>query len=447
MPFDRLQPYNDLPLLPPAVELETKAVLKEAIEANRMLANLRGLAAQIPNQGVLINSIVLQEARLSSEIENIVTTNDELYRADAHADGTTDAHTKEVLRYREALKFGFDALKNRPLTTNLFVDMVRIIKQQDIGVRRTVGTALKDAAGEVVYTPPVGEALLRDKLTNLEQFIHADDGLDPLVKMAVQHYQFEAIHPFDDGNGRTGRILNLLYLVQAGLLDIPVLFLSRYIMANKAAYYAGLRAVTEQQAWEPWLLYMLRGVTSTAQQTFEQVTRIRGLMEEVRARVQRDAPGIYSKDLIEVIFRHPYTKIQFLVDAGLAKRQTASTYLQTLAGLGVLSPRKMGREMYYINDALFAELGDGHGDARLKAHIQRLKANFADTADIQYRARRLTEDMAVALQAKLLLEAGNATVSDAFIASRLEGRGRVYGTLPRGVDVEALLARSTPNLL
>jgi Fic family protein len=312
MPFDRLQPYNDLPLLPPAVELETKAVLKEAIEANRVLANLRGLAAQIPNQGVLINSIVLQEARLSSEIENIVTTNDELYRADAHADGPTDAHTKEVLRYREALRFGFEAMRTRPLTTNLFVDMVRIIKQQDIGVRRTTGTALKDAMGEVVYTPPVGEALLRDKLGNLEQFLHADDGLDPLVKMAVLHYQFEAIHPFDDGNGRTGRILNLLY--------------------------------------------MLRGVTSTAQQTFEQVTRIRALMETVRAQVQRDAPGIYSKDLIEVIFRHPYTKIQFLVDAGLAKRQTASSYLQTLAGLGVLSPRKIGREMYYINDALFAEL-------------------------------------------------------------------------------------------
>lgn len=208
----------------------------------------------------------------------------------------------------------------------------------------------------MVYTPPVGEALLRDKLTNLEQFIHADDGLDPLVKMAVQHYQFEAIHPFDDGNGRTGRILNLLYLVQAGLLDIPVLFLSRYIMANKAACYAGLRAVTEQQAWESWLLFMLRGVTSTAKQTFEQVTRIRTLMDEVRAQVQRDAPGIDSKDLIEVIFRHSYTKIQFLVDAGLAKRQTASTYLQTLAALGVLSPRKMGRERYYINDALFAEL-------------------------------------------------------------------------------------------
>lgn len=357
MPFDRLRPYNELPLLPPAVELETKAVLKEAIEANRMLANLRGLAAQIPNQSVLISSIVLQEARLSSEIENIVTTNDELYRADAYANGQTDAHTKEVLRYREALKFGFEALKNRPLTANLFVDMVRIIKQQNIDVRRTVGTALKDATGEVVYTPPVGETLLRDKLSNLEQFIHSDaDGLDPLVKMAVLHYQFEAIHPFSDGNGRTGRILNLLYLVHAGLLDMPVLFLSRYILANKAAYYAGLREVTEQQAWEPWLVYMLRAVSSTARQAFEQVSRIRTLMEDVRARVQRDAAGIYSKDLIEMIFRHPYTKIQFLVDAGLAKRQTASTYLQTLAELGVLSRRKLGREIYYINEALFAEL-------------------------------------------------------------------------------------------
>lgn len=208
----------------------------------------------------------------------------------------------------------------------------------------------------MVYTPPVGEAVIRDKLGNLEQFIHAEEGLDPLVKMAVMHYQFEAIHPFDDGNGRTGRILNLLYLVQADLLDIPVLFLSRYIMANKPDYYALLRGVTERQEWEPWLLYMLRAVASTAQQTFDQVTRIRALMEQVRQQVQQAAPGVYSKDLIEVIFRHPYTKIQFLVDAGLAKRQTASTYLQTLAELGVLRPVKQGREMYYINDALFAEL-------------------------------------------------------------------------------------------
>lgn len=356
MPFDRNQPYNDLPLLPPVVELESKAVLKQAIAANRVLANLRGLAAQIPNQGVLINSIVLQEARLSSEIENIVTTNDELYRADADADGKTDPHTKEVLRYRQALNFGFRELRERPLSTNLFIDIVRTIKQVDLGVRRVPNTALKNALNEVVYTPPVGEAVIREKLTNLEQFIHAQDDLDPLVKMAVMHYQFEAIHPFEDGNGRTGRILNLLYLVEQGLLDIPVLFLSRYIIANKAGYYEGLRGVTEQQDWESWILYMLRAVESTAQQTFDQVTRIRLLMEQVREQVQQQAPGIYSKDLIEAIFQHPYTKIQFLVDANIAKRQTASSYLQTLAGLGVLRSSKQGREMYYINDALFSEL-------------------------------------------------------------------------------------------
>lgn len=358
MPFDRSQPYNDLPLLPPAVELESKAVLKQAIAANRALANLRGLAAQIPNQGVLINSIVLQEARLSSEIENIVTTNDELYRADADADtdGRADPHTKEVLRYRQALNFGFAQLKQRPLCANLFIDIVRTIKQVDFGVRKVPGVALKNSMNEVVYTPPVGEAVIREKLANLERFIHAQDDLDPLVKMAVMHYQFEAIHPFEDGNGRTGRIVNLLYLVEQGLLDIPVLFLSRYIIANKPGYYEGLRGVTEMQDWESWILYMLRAVESTAQQTFEQVTRIRVLMDQVREQVQQQAPGIYSKDLVEAIFQHPYTKIQFLVDANIAKRQTASSYLQTLAGLGVLRASKQGREMYYINDALFSEL-------------------------------------------------------------------------------------------
>jgi Fic family protein len=356
MPFDRHQPYNDLPLLPPAIELETKAVLKQAITANRVLANLRGLAAQIPNQSVLIISIVLQEARLSSEIENIVTTDDELYRADAAADGKTDAHTKEVLRYREALNHGFNAIKTRPLSTNLFVEIVQIIKQRDFDVRAVPGVVLKNDAGDVVYTPPAGAAVIRDKLSNLEKFIHAEDDLDPLIKMAVMHYQFEAIHPFPDGNGRAGRILNLLYLVDKGLLDIPVLFLSRFIMANKVGYYQGLRGVTEHDHWENWVLYMLRAVESTAQQTFDQVSRIRAVMERVREKVQREAAGVYSKDLIEIIFRQPYTKIQFLVDAGIAKRQTASVYLQTLANLGVLRESKQGREKYYINDALFSEL-------------------------------------------------------------------------------------------
>lgn len=356
MPLNSHQPYNELPLLPPAIELETKAVLKQAISANRVLANLRGLAAKIPNQGLLINSIVLQEARLSSEIENIVTTNDELYRAAADPDGKTDPHTKEVLRYREALTFGFKALKDRPLNTNLFIELVRFIKLVDIGIRAIPGTSLKNELGEVVYTPPVGEKVIRDKLSNLEQFIHANDGLDPLVKMAVMHYQFEAIHPFPDGNGRTGRILNLLYLVEQGLLDVPMLFLSRYIIAHRADYYRGLRRVTEEQDWENWLLFMLRAVEVTAQQTYDQVVRILDLMESTRERVQREAEGVYSKDLIEVIFQQPYTKIAFVVDAGIAKRQTASRYLQVLAELGVLREMPIGREKYYINDALFAEL-------------------------------------------------------------------------------------------
>ncbi|QRF57118.1 Fic family protein [Variovorax sp. UC122_21] len=356
MAFDRLQPFNALPLLPPAIELESKAVLKQAISANRVLANLRGLAAQIPNQDVLISSIVLQEARLSSEIENIVTTNDELYRADADADGKADAHTKEVLRYREALYLGLEALKTRPLATNLFIEIAQRIKQIEFGVRAIPGTALKNNVGEVIYTPPVGEAVIREKLANLEGFIHGDDDLDPLLKMAVMHYQFEAIHPFADGNGRTGRILNLLFLVDKGLLDSPVLFLSRYFIANRAGYYDGLRRVTESRDWENWLLFMLRAVESTAQQTFDQVMRIRALMERVRERVQREAPNVYSKDLIEVIFRHPYTKIQFVVDAGIAKRQTASGYLQVLARLGVLRESRHGREKYYVNDALFDEL-------------------------------------------------------------------------------------------
>lgn len=356
MAFDRLQPFNALPLLPPAIELESKAVLKQAISANRVLANLRGLAAQIPNQDVLISSIVLQEARLSSEIENIVTTNDELYRADADADGKADAHTKEVLRYREALYLGLEALKTRPLATNLFIEIAQRIKQIEFGVRAIPGTALKNNVGEVIYTPPVGEAVIREKLANLEGFIHGDDDLDPLLKMAVMHYQFEAIHPFADGNGRTGRILNLLFLVDKGLLDSPVLFLSRYFIANRAGYYDGLRRVTESRDWENWLLFMLRAVESTAQQTFDQVMRIRALMERVRERVQREAPNVYSKDLVEVIFRHPYTKIQFVVDAGIAKRQTASGYLQVLARLGVLRESRHGREKYYVNDALFDEL-------------------------------------------------------------------------------------------
>ncbi len=359
MSFDRNRPYNDLPLLPPPVELETKAVLKRAVAAHRALADLRGMAARIPNQAILINGIVLQEARLSSEIENIVTTQDELFRAAADMDGKADSATKEVLRYREALWTGFGRLKDRPLTTNLVIELVRVIRNLDLDVRAVPGTKLANpATGEVIYTPPEGQALLREKLANLERFLYPEppDDLDPLVRMAVMHYQFEAIHPFTDGNGRTGRILNILWLVEQGLLDIPVLYLSRYILVNKAAYYAGLRGVTENAAWEPWVLYMLEGVEQTARETGERVRRILDLMENVRQEVHAKAPRIYSKDLIELIFQHPYCKIQFLLDAQLAKRQTASEYLRNLAELGLLRPLKIGRERYYVNERLFAEL-------------------------------------------------------------------------------------------
>jgi Fic family protein len=356
MTFDRSRPFNDLPLLPPPVDLETKAVLKQAIAANRALADLKGLARQIPNQGVLINGIVLQEARLSSEIENIVTTNDELYRAAADMEGNTDPHTKEVLRYRQALWTGYQGLQERPLSTNLFIDIVRNIKQADMDIRKVTGTALKSQQGEVVYTPPEGERIIRDKLANLESFIHAEDGLDQLVRLAVIHYQFEAIHPFPDGNGRTGRIINILYLVEKGLLDIPVLFLSHYILRNKADYYAGLRGVTEEGSWEPWVLFMLRAIEETARKTSSRVERILAMMDEVKVTVQEKAGRIYSKDLIETIFMHPYCKIRFLEEAGIAKRQTASDYLKTLAAIGVLRPEKVGREAYYINDRLYKVL-------------------------------------------------------------------------------------------
>jgi Fic family protein len=354
--FDRTRPYNDLPLLPPAIDLETKAVLKQAITANRVLAELKGLARRIPNQGILINGIVLQEARLSSEIENIVTTSDELFRAAADLDDKADPHTKEVLRYREALWSGFLTLMQRPLSTNLFVEIVRIIKQSDMNIRKVPGTALKNPFGEIIYTPPEGEAVIREKLANLEQFIHAEDDLDPLVRLAVMHYQFEAIHPFSDGNGRTGRIVNILYLVEQKLLDIPVLFLSHYILRHRLDYYQGLRGVTEDGAWEAWVLFMLRAVEFTARQTFDRITRILDLMEKVRAEVQEKAPGIYSKDLVEAVFKHPYCKIRFLEESGIAKRQTASGYLHKLVELEILRPVKMGREVYFINDRLFEVL-------------------------------------------------------------------------------------------
>lgn len=351
--FSRTAPFNDLPALPPTAEVETAAVLKKAISASRALAELKGTAARMPNQAILIDSLVLQEARASSEIENILTTNDELYKAASDEAQPASAEAKEVLRYRQALNHGFRQIASRPLATGLFIEIAQIIKQTEFGVRRTPGTRIANSRNETIYTPPEGEAVIRDKLSDLERFLHADDGMDVLVKMALAHYQFEAIHPFPDGNGRTGRILNILYLVERGLLNLPVLYLSRYIIDHKPAYYEGLRRVTEEGAWVDWVLYMLDAVEQTSLRTHRQITDMLALMESVRERVQRDAPGVYSKDLIEQIFRQPYCKIQFLERAGMGTRQTCSKYLRELERLGVLHGRKFGREIYFINVALF----------------------------------------------------------------------------------------------
>ncbi len=362
MSFDPDTPYNDLPPLPPRCELETRAVLKKAIGASTALAELRGVGGQIPNQAVLIQAIGLQEAKLSSEIENVVTTNDELYRAFADDGLFADPHTKEVLHYKDALWFGYQEVCSgkRMLSTSLFDELYQIVKLTTGGVRKGPGTKLVNPMREVIYTPPEGETAIRDLLDNLSAFMYAEDDLDPLVKMAVMHYQFEAIHPFPDGNGRTGRILNILFLLERKLLDIPVLYLSRHIIDNKSGYYEGLRRVTEEAAWEPWVLYMLDAVEKTAIHTRERILAIRVLMDKAIALVREKEPKIYSKDLLEVVFRHPYCKISFLVESGITgSRQTASKYLHALADCGLLKPFKRGTEIYFLNAGLFDILAKG----------------------------------------------------------------------------------------
>jgi Fic family protein len=353
MNFNRAVPYNSLPDLPPSKELETTPILKMAIRANKAIAELKISGHLIPNQAILIQALGLSEAKLSSEIENIVTTNDELYRAFADETSSGNAATKEVLLYKDALWHGYHALtsEKRLLTTHLFIELVQILKNSEQSIRQLHGTKLVNSFGETMYTPPEGEVIIRQKLAQLEKFIYSENGLDPLIQMALVHYQFEAIHPFHDGNGRTGRILNILFLIERGLLDIPILYLSRYIIANKTAYYDGLRNVTEKNDWESWVLYILKGLEEMAIATRKQIIEIHLLIQEVAKKVRLTLPSIYSKDLVEVLFRSPYCKIKFLEDAGIAKRQTASTYLKQLEKEGILRSLKGGRDMYYVNDA------------------------------------------------------------------------------------------------
>ncbi len=358
------QPFNELPDLPPLAELETAPVLKAAIAAHRSLAELKGRGDLIPNQSILLNALTLQEAQMSSEIEGIVTTTDKLYRALSSNGETDDPHTKEVLRYRDALWHGVKRLREgRPLSTVLFEELVQIIKLNSGGVRQGGGTKLQDQRSQnIVYTPPVGEQLIRDKLSNLERFIHSDNNVDPLIKLAVIHYQFEAIHPFNDGNGRTGRILNILYLMDQDLLTEPVLYLSRFIIQHKSEYYRLLREVTETGAWVDWILFILKAVESTSQSTLRQIHAIKDLMDQFADQVRSKTPKLYSKELIELLFNQPYCKSKTLVDAKLVKRQTASKYLQNLADEGFLTAVKVGREVVYVNEPYFELLSTPYVD-------------------------------------------------------------------------------------
>ena len=358
MPFDYRKPYDSLPLLPPVQDIETKAVLKRCVSATRALAELKGAGDLIPDQSILINAIPLQEAKLSSEIENIVTTQDELFKAALGEIYVTDPQTKEVLRYRTALRYGFETLAQRNLSLNLIREVCSILMGEQINFRNAqeqvaIGNPLTK---QISYMPPSGGIVLTSKLENLEKFLLDVEGPDPLIRMAVAHYQFEAIHPFVDGNGRSGRIFNILYLLHAGLLKIPVLYLSRYIIQTKSDYYALLRNVTEKENWESWILYMLRGVEETALWTAERIDTIRKLFDYTVSLCKEKLPKIYSKELIELIFRQPYCKISFLVDDGIAKRQSASGYLKNLESIGILQGEKRGRETIYKHPALIEVL-------------------------------------------------------------------------------------------
>lgn len=349
------QPYNDLPNLPPPVELETKAVLKQCVTARAALAELKQAAELIPNPSMLINTLPLLEAQASSEIENIVTTADKLFQY-SQAEGAADPATKEALRYRHALLEGFGTLKTRPLCTRTAELVCSRIKDGEMHVRRMPGTALaRQPTGEVIYTPPVGEDRIRDRLANWERFLHGLDGadeLDPLVRMAAAHYQFEAIHPFTDGNGRTGRILNSLFLVEQGLFPLPILYLSRYIIARKEEYYRLLLAVTREDAWEPWLLYMLRGIADTAAWTTAKIAAIRSLAATTVEYVRGRLPKIYSRELVDTVFQQPYCRIANLVEARIAGRQAASRYLKNLVSIGVLNEQTVGREKLFVHAKL-----------------------------------------------------------------------------------------------
>ncbi len=343
--------------VPDSIELETPAVLRMAARAHRALAELKGAAATIPNETILIDTLALQEAKDSSEIEDIITTEDHLFQGDVISGQFPSAATKEVHHYAVALKIGLAHVREqRFLRLADVLEIQAALEQNRAGLRKLPGTVLKNQqTGEIVYEPPQDPAEIERLMSNFLEHFHCDEpgDPDPLVRMAVLHYQFESIHPFYDGNGRTGRILNLLHLVLHGLLDLPVLYLSRYIVRHKQDYYRGLQAVRENEAWEEWVLYMLSAVEETSRETLTKVREIRDLMQVTKQRLRQDLPKLYSQDLLNNLFRHPYTKIEFIErDLGVS-RPTATKYLTALEASGFVRKMKLGRTNFYINEPLF----------------------------------------------------------------------------------------------
>lgn len=342
-------PFNDLAALPPAgIDLEPKRVLKVTIEARTALATLAQAGQLLPNPNILLHAVPLLEAQASSEIENIVTTADELFK---HADlGGGDHATKEALRYRSALFTGVESIRNRPLTAVTAARICSELQGHDMAVREVAGTRIANpSTREIVYAPPEGRDLIRDKLSAWERFVHAEDDLDPLVRMAVAHYQFEAIHPFHDGNGRTGRVINILMLIEAGLMRDPILYLSRAIIARKNDYYRLLRAVTAEDAWIDWILYMLDVVRESATSTTRKIGAIRTCQEDIAERARAATPGGRDAQFLAVLFEQPYCRINTVADRCDVSRQTASSWLHALVRAGLLSEVKVGRELLFVN--------------------------------------------------------------------------------------------------
>ncbi len=348
--FNPETPFNELPPLPPLIDIETPLVLKACIAAHKELAQLKVAERLIPNQTVLINSIPLLESQASSAIENIVTTTDELFEHAEGDGGAINSATKETLRYRQALYQGYQALKTRPLSIAMICDICTTIREIETEVRNLPGTALiNDVTRKKIYTPPEGVQLLRQLLTNWQEYLHQEDDIDPLIKLAIQHYQFEAIHPFPDGNGRTGRIINLLYLIEKGLLETPILYLSGYIIDHKNQYYSKLLKVTTDQLWIDWVLYFLAAIKETAKWTTEKIFAIDRLIKSSRDFIKSKASNIYNKELVELLFTQPYIRIADLVKTNLMGRDTASKHLQILCEIGFLKEMKRGRDKLFIN--------------------------------------------------------------------------------------------------